>query len=156
MLLVVCVRLPYLPCRSDRRGWKHLSHKQTTCPHSAAAGPWWNCDTRPSETEMRAMQHLKLSTFGRALIVRDVYLYTYICEWMNKCVCYYTCGLWMCVRQSPVRTTETDIPVKPRCCSDGGCVLTTLCFPFILHVSTSACLDFQVIFWGMTQTKISS
>lgn len=85
MLLVVCVRLPYLPCRSDRRGWKHLSHKQTTCPHSAAAGPWWNCDTRPSETEMRAMQHLKLSTFGRALIVRDVYICNiYIYMWMDE------------------------------------------------------------------------
>lgn len=25
--------------------------------------------------------------------------------------------------------------------------LPTLCFPFILHVSTSACLDFHVSFW---------
>ena len=46
----VCVSLP---CRFDRRGWKHLFHKQTGCHHFAAGGLWWNCDTRPAGSRER-------------------------------------------------------------------------------------------------------
>lgn len=60
----------HLPCRFDRKGWKHLFHTQTKCLHFVAGGPWWNCDTHPTE-RVRVKERIKEVTF-EAFNILDV------------------------------------------------------------------------------------
>lgn len=123
------VQLPYLPCRSDRRGWKHLSHKQTACLRSAAAGPWWNCDTRPSETEKtKVTWRLTLPAFPSLFNCAER---KYVNEWM--CVRLWTCG----------RKQDENIPfgkVRCRFCRDRGCF-------WLPYASLSSCKCPRLLVW---------